>query len=40
MSSLFDRRQDTYFLATMTSHVVVAASLIMIIFVLTEGWLW
>ncbi len=40
MSSLFDRRQDRYFIATMTSHVIVAASMIMIISVLTEGWLW
>lgn len=40
MSSLFNLRLNRHFNATTTANVVFAASVIMIAFILMEGWLW
>lgn len=40
MSSLFIRLQDRYFVTSAASQCAVAASLLMIAYLLTEGWLW
>lgn len=40
MSSVLNPRQNEHFIATATSHLVVAASILMILYVLAAGWLW
>jgi hypothetical protein len=40
MSSLFTRRQNRYHVTAVASQCAVAASLLMIVYLLTEGWLW
>lgn len=40
MSSHFTLRQNRYLIATTTSQFVVAASILMIVYVLMDGWLW
>jgi hypothetical protein len=40
MSSAFILRQNRYFIAAAASQFVVAASIIMIVYVLADGWLW
>lgn len=40
MSSDFILRQNRYLVATALSQFVVAASIIMIFYVLADGWFW
>lgn len=40
MSSTFIFRQNRYLVASAASQFVVAASIIMIVYVLADGWLW
>jgi len=40
MSSDFILRQNRYLIATTVSQIVVAASIMMIVYVLADGWLW
>jgi hypothetical protein len=40
MSSLFNLRRNQHLLVTTIANSLVAASLIMTIYVLAEGWLW
>ena len=40
MSSTIHRYQNHQIVTEMASHLAVGASLIMVIYVLTEGWLW
>ncbi|WLR98733.1 hypothetical protein [Shinella sumterensis] len=40
MSSVINPRQNGHLVATATSHLVVTASILMILYVLAAGWLW
>lgn len=40
MSSAFALLQNRYLIATTASQIAVAASLVMIVYVLADGWLW
>lgn len=40
MSSHFTIRQNRYLVATTASQFMVVASVLMIVYVLADGWLW
>ena len=40
MSSLFERRHNRYFITAAASQCAVIASILMIVYILAEGWLW
>lgn len=40
MSSNFATRQDRYLVAATASQFAVGASIVMIVYVLMDGWLW